>query len=214
MRLNWKNLTSNGGMAVAAHKVIMRPAGEVKPYPKNAKMHPDKQVRQIAASIKEFGFNQPIVVDTAGVIIVGHGRYRAATEILKMAEVPVIELELTPEQVKAYRIADNKLAESEFDFELLLPELKELSPAMLELTGFTNELILPGGTEFELPTGGKGKFEQMTFTLTAEQKEIVEDAINQARQNETAIEYEKEVSGNTNKNGNALTILAKNYYES
>ena len=79
----------------------------IKPYEKNAKKHPKKQVEQIAKSIKEFGFNQPIVIDKKGVIIVGHGRYEAA-KLLGLSDVPVIEVELTEEQAKAYRLADNK----------------------------------------------------------------------------------------------------------
>ena len=63
----------------------------IKPYEKNAKKHPKKQVEQVAKSIKEFGFNQPIVIDKKGVIIVGHGRYEAA-KLLGLSDVPVIEV--------------------------------------------------------------------------------------------------------------------------
>lgn len=84
------------------------PIENIRPYPKNAKKHPAEQIDKIAASIKEFGFNQPLVVDKNGVIIVGHGRYEAA-QLLGMKEVPVIQVNLTDEQAKAYRLADNKL---------------------------------------------------------------------------------------------------------
>ena len=67
---------------------------EIKPYEKNAKKHPDKQVIQVAASIQEFGFNQPIVVDKNNVIIVGHGRYLAA-RMLGLEKAPVITLDFT-----------------------------------------------------------------------------------------------------------------------
>src|ERR1035438_8388309 len=98
----------------------------IKPYPKNAKVHPQKQVGQIARSITEFGFNQPIVVDANNEIIVGHGRYFAAKK-LNLADVPVIVKEdLTPEQVRAYRLADNKLNESDWEQKLLIEELKGL----------------------------------------------------------------------------------------
>ena len=118
-----------------------RPISDVKPYPKNAKNHPKKQVEQIAASIKEFGFNQPIVVDKDGVIIVGHGRYFAAKK-LEMEQVPVLEVDLDEERAKAYRLADNKLNESDWEMDLAIEELKTLSLEMVKLTGFDENLIL------------------------------------------------------------------------
>lgn len=122
-------------------QTIEKGIDSIRPYDKNAKKHPKKQVEQVAASIKEFGFNQPIVVDKEGVIIVGHGRYEAA-KALKLATVPVLEVDLTPEQANAYRLADNKLNESEWDMTLVIEELKGLSEPMLELTGFDKDLIL------------------------------------------------------------------------
>lgn len=113
----------------------------IHPYEKNAKKHSKKQVEQVAASIKEFGFNQPIVVDKNGVIIVGHGRFEAA-KLLGLAEVPTITVDLTDEQAKAYRLADNKLNESDWDMELAVNELKELSDDMQKLTGFELDLLI------------------------------------------------------------------------
>jgi len=114
---------------------------EIKPYIQNAKKHTKKQVAQVAASIKEFGFNQPIVLDKDNFIIVGHGRYEAA-KLLGLKEVPAIVVDLTPEQSNAYRLADNKLNESEWDMKLVIEELKGLSIPMLELTGFEKDLIV------------------------------------------------------------------------
>ena len=123
----------------------------IKPYEKNAKKHPKKQVEQVAKSIKEFGFNQPIVIDKKGVIIVGHGRYEAA-KLLGLSDVPVIEVELTEEQAKAYRLADNKLNESEWEMDLVIEELKGLSEDMLDLTGFDKDLIIePDEKDDEVP---------------------------------------------------------------
>lgn len=113
----------------------------IKPYDKNAKKHPKKQVDQVAASIKEFGFNQPIVVDKNNVVIVGHGRLEAA-KTLGMTDVPTITVDLTDEQSNAYRLADNKLNESEWDMKLVIEELKGLSEPMFDLTGFDKDLIL------------------------------------------------------------------------
>lgn len=112
----------------------------IKPYEKNAKKHDKKQVAQIAASIEQFGFNQPIVVDEDNVIIVGHGRYQAA-KYLDLKDVPVIKVHLTEEQAKAYRLADNRLNESEWDMKLVLQELKEMSIEMVDLTGFSRDLL-------------------------------------------------------------------------
>jgi DNA modification methylase len=126
---------------------------EIKPYYKNAKKHPLKQIEQIAASIKEFGFNQPIVVDKNGVIIVGHGRYEAA-QLLGMdsQDIPVVTVDLTEEQANAYRLADNKLNESDWDMKLVVEELKSLSLPMLDLTGFDRDLILsPEEKDDEVP---------------------------------------------------------------
>lgn len=128
---------------------------KITPYSLNAKKHPKKQIEQVANSIKEFGMNQPIVVDKFGVIIVGHGRYEACKslgwseeEILKHVKI----VDLTEEQAKAYRLADNKLNESDWDMELVLQELKGLSEDMFALTGFDNDLIIePDEKDDEVP---------------------------------------------------------------
>lgn len=122
-------------------EVQQRSILEVLPYGKNAKKHPEKQVNQIADSIREFGFNQPIVVDKQGVIIVGHGRYMAA-HLLGIDTVPVVELDISEEKAKAYRLADNKLNESDWDMELVIAELKGLTLESVDLTGFSRKLVL------------------------------------------------------------------------
>ena len=108
-------------------KIIYLPPGDLTPYAKNAKRHPDEQVQHIANSIREFGFRQPIVVDADNVVVIGHGRLMAAKE-LGLETVPVVRADdLTEEQIKALRLADNKTNESEWDFSLLEAELAELS---------------------------------------------------------------------------------------
>jgi DNA modification methylase len=125
--------------------------GELKPYELNAKKHPKKQIQQVANSIKAFGFNQPIVVDKDNVVIVGHGRLEAA-KLLGLKEVPVLKVDLTDDQAKAYRLADNKLNESEWDMKLVIEELKDLSEPMLDLTGFEKDLIVePEEKDDEVP---------------------------------------------------------------
>ena len=115
-------------------KVEYLSPGELYPYPQNAKVHTPEQVKRIANSIKAFGFQQPIVIDRENVVIIGHGRLLAAQE-LHLDSVPVVRADdLTEDQVKALRIADNKLNESPYDFSKLEEEL-----AALDIAGFDME---------------------------------------------------------------------------
>lgn len=114
------------------------------PYINNAKLHPPEQVAQIAASIREFGFTQPILIDETNTILAGHGRLMASQK-LKLKQVPVLRLDYMSEaQKKAYILADNKLTmNSGFNNELLKLEfdtLKEMD-FDLNLTGFTSDEI-------------------------------------------------------------------------
>ena len=112
---------------------------DIKPYQKNPRHKYD--INKVAQSIKEFGFQQPIVVDRAGVIIVGHGRYEAAKS-LNLKTIPVTIADLSPEKAKAYRIADNKTNEySDWDMGLLIQEFTDLldNNYDLELTGFDSD---------------------------------------------------------------------------
>ena len=124
---------------------------KIHPYEKNAKKHPKKQIEQVAASIKEFGFNQPIVVDKKGVIIVGHGRLEAA-KLLGLKDVPTLTVDLNEQQAKAYRLADNKLNESDWEMDLVIADLKGLDPELFDLTGFDKDLIIePDAKDDEIP---------------------------------------------------------------
>ena len=123
-------------------RVVMTRVGDLTPYARNARTHSDEQVAQIAASIKEFGWTNPILVDGEKGLIAGHGRLAAARK-LGMEEVPVIELtHLTETQKKALILADNKLAlNAGWDAELLNLELEELEleGVDLNLVGFGEE---------------------------------------------------------------------------
>lgn len=107
-------------------QIQLLPLKEITPYDKNPRKN-DEAVEAVKNSIKEFGFQAPIIVDSKHVIIVGHTRYKAAQE-LKLDKVPVIVAEnLTDKQAKAYRIADNSTGQlAEWDFELLESELEVL----------------------------------------------------------------------------------------
>ena len=119
--------------------IQVRPLNSIRPYEKNARKIPRSAVDKVAASIREYGPRQPIVVDAAGVIVAGHVRYRAALQ-LGLQEFPVhVAANLTPEQVRGYRLMDNRShEETGWDFGLLLPELTELASVSfdLSLTGF------------------------------------------------------------------------------
>lgn len=108
-------------------KIEMWPIGKVLPYTNNAKIHDEKQVAKIAESIKQSGFDQPIVVDKRGYIIKGHGRRMACLK-LGITSVPVIvRSDLTEDQVKAARLADNRVATGDMDSKLLQAELAAIN---------------------------------------------------------------------------------------
>lgn len=141
--------------AQAAHRpltVVYKPIDSLTPDPRNARTHPKRQIEQIVASIRAFGFTNPILADPEGNLIAGHGRLRAA-KAMDLAEVPVIELTgLTEPQKKALRLADNKIAlNAGWDLEILKLELADLSmPEIdidLSLTGFSSgeiDVVLAG----------------------------------------------------------------------
>ena len=108
-------------------EIITRKVSELTPYGKNAKTHDEKQIANVANSIKRFGWQQPIVVDEQGVVVIGHCRLLAAKK-LGLREVPVtIASGLTEDEVKELRIADNKTNESPWDFGLLDEEICNLT---------------------------------------------------------------------------------------
>jgi DNA modification methylase len=122
--------------------VVMRPISDLRPDPRNARTHPKRQVEQIVASIRTFGFTNPLLVDAEGLVIAGHGRLLAAKS-LGMTEIPTIPLEhLDESQKRALRLADNKIAlNSGWDTDLLRVELGELSALQVDfdlgVTGFS-----------------------------------------------------------------------------
>jgi DNA modification methylase len=126
----------------------------LKPFPRNARVHSKKQIHQIASSIQEFGFTNPVLIDQSDVIIAGHGRVEAA-KLLDLTTVPVIRIEhLTEAQKRAYVLADNKLAlNAGWDMEILAIEFQHLSAVDLdfdlETTGFATaeiDLLIDGPT--------------------------------------------------------------------
>lgn len=132
-------------------KVEQRDIERVKPYEKNPRRN-DKAVEAVAKSIREFGWRQPIVVDSDGVIVVGHTRWKAGKK-LGLETVPVhVAKDLTPQQARAYRLADNRTAETaEWDVDLLPIELGELRDQGmdLKLIGFSEKELAEYLAEFD-----------------------------------------------------------------
>ena len=122
--------------------ITYRPIAALTPWARNARTHSKKQIRQIAASIQQFGFTNPVLIDEAGTILAGHGRV-AAAQLLGMTEVPCLRLDhMTEDEKRAYVLADNTLAlDAGWDEDLLAAELGALLSADLDfdigLTGFT-----------------------------------------------------------------------------
>ena len=150
---------------------------EIKPYENNPRIN-DKSVDDVAKSIKEFGWQQPIVVDKDNVIIVGHTRWKAAKQ-LGMTKVPVVVASnLTPQQVKAYRLADNKVSEeSIWDNKKLLDELDEINKIDDDMfTGFTESDIFDDVLNESLNDVLKDNEEGVTynFSCKTQSKELYE----------------------------------------
>ena len=122
------------------YKVQFIKISNLKPYKNNAKKHNEQQIEQIANSLKQFGFRQNLVIDKNNVIVVGHGRFEAAKK-LGLDVVPCIKAEdLSDEQIKALRLADNKLNESEWNFDLVDKELENIFD--IDMSDFGFEKIL------------------------------------------------------------------------
>lgn len=187
--------------------VIEKALNEITPYENNPRNNAPA-VDAVAASIEEFGFKVPIVIDKDGVIVAGHTRYIAAQK-LGLETVPCIMADdLSDEQVKAFRLADNKVSElAMWDNDKLIQELGEIDMDMSAF-GF-DEMISPDdfGDSFSLPDGDKPEIVTMTFTLHNEQKGLIDYAMSLVTNDV------QETFGNTNKNGNALYEVVRQWAE-
>ncbi len=196
-------------------EIVTRLISELKAYENNSRTHPEAQIAQIAASIKEFGFTNPVLIDEGNGVIAGHGRLLAA-KLLGHTEVPCIVLAgLSDVQKRAYVIADNKLAlNAGWDEDLLRLELDELNADEfnLLLTGFSESEISgllgdgarPLGSMPELPTGERSNFRQITFTLHVDQADTVDRALSTSK-GLGVFDNDK----NDNSNGNALARICE-----
>lgn len=198
-----------------ADSVERWPIARLIPYARNARTHSPEQVKQIAASMREWGWTIPVLADETGGIIAGHGRVMAA-ELNGYTEAPVMTARGWSESKKrAYVIADNKLAlNASWDDELLGVELVDLRDmgANLSLIGFDaselSDLMREVGDAPlpELPAGDRPPYQQITFTLHDEQAELVKQAMAAAK---SAGPFS--TSLNENSNGNAIARVCEHY---
>lgn len=144
--------------------IVYKKLEELTPYEANAKTHPESQLANIALSLERYGWKQPVVIDREGVIICGHGRVQAAQRSNLMRGVPVpcvLADDLTDEQVKEFRIVDNKTNESPWDMDALAAELASLDLSAFDFDfGFMDELkdaVVEDGYIPELPEVPKTK---------------------------------------------------------
>jgi site-specific DNA-methyltransferase (adenine-specific) len=144
-------------------QIVEKKITELKAYEKNPRKN-EKAVAPVAESIKEFGFKVPVIIDSVGVIVAGHTRLRAAKK-LGMKTVPcIVADDLTPQQIKAFRLADNKVSEfAEWDIDLLTSELKEIDLDM-DVFGFDEDFA----TKPELETKELKPFQKVHYLITAD----------------------------------------------
>lgn len=174
---------------------------EITPYENNPRIN-DNAIDKVVESISEFGFTNPILLDENNVIIAGHTRYEAS-KVLGLDEVPCIYLtDLSEEQIKAYRLVDNKTSEfANWDFNALSKELAEIGGSIdMSLFDFPEDEfnVDDFNTDFDLPEGGQSEIRTMNFTLHVEQQNKILEAME-------SIDLENvEKYSNTNTNGNKL----------
>ena len=194
-------------------KVANRNLAELTPYAGNAKKHDSTQIANVAESIRQFGFVQPIVIDRNGVIVIGHCRALAAKK-LGMKEVPCVCVDdLTPDQVNALRIVDNKSNESEWDFDILPDELAELDLSDFDFdfgidTEYEDENY---SDEFSLKEGDREPIQNMTFTFSDDEAEIIKEAISEMKKTDKFKDYDNPL--NQNGNGNALFLVVEEWLQ-
>ena len=188
--------------------ILQLPMGEVHPYGNNPRKN-DGAVNAVAESIRQCSYVAPIIVDEGNVIIAGHTRYKAAGR-LGLKTVPcVIADELTEEQVKAFRLADNKVGElAEWDVDLLPLELADIAQDMT-VFGFESISEDEFGEEFTLDSGEKKPYQQISLTLHDKQAELIMACIEYVHEREEV----GETFGNENRKGNGVYEVVRQWAE-
>lgn len=187
-------------------QIVYRPLSCIKPYERNPRKNKDA-VPAVRESIRQFGFKIPIVIDNKNTIICGHTRVLAAKE-LGMAEVPcVVADELSDAQIKAFRLADNKVGElASWDMDLLPLELADIQ---MPMTDFGFEVISDEdfSENFTLEAGEKKPFQQISLTVHDEQAKLILAAIKYVYDHNAVTE----TFTNENHNGNGLYEVVREW---
>lgn len=174
---------------------------DITPYENNPRNN-DEAVEPVLESIKEFGFKVPIIIDKNNVIVAGHTRYKAAKK-LKLDTVPCIRADdLTEEQIRAFRLADNKVSEiATWDYNILNFEMENIGDIDMSLFHFEIEDIEDNyDTDFELPDGDTPQTRTITLSLAEEQYQVCMNCIDYIQDN-NLIEH---TFDNANKKSNSL----------
>lgn len=179
---------------------------DIHPYARNPRKN-DEAVKNVAASIREFGFLVPLVIDREHEIVAGHTRFKAA-QSLGMKEVPcVIADELTEDQIKAFRLADNKVGElAAWDMDLLPLELADIQMPMTDF-GFEAISDEDFSENFTLDDGEKKPFQQISITVHDEQAKLILAAIKYVYEQNAVTE----TFTNENHNGNGLYEVVREW---
>jgi ParB-like chromosome segregation protein Spo0J len=194
-------------------KIETLPIRDLTPDPENARLHDDKNLKAIQGSLKEFGQRKPIVITAAGVIVAGNGTVEAAKR-LGWTEIEAVRVpgDWTPNQIKAFALADNRTAElASWDIQVLDQQLWDLEQEELDVTllGFESRIVAEVEDPFGLLKDEPRKdATQMTFTVTLEQADVIREKLKRAKQSARLIKDENE-----NSNGNALYLIASEWQD-
>lgn len=193
-------------------EVVSRFVNELVPYENNPRKISDEAIDAVAESIQEFGFKNPILIDKNNVIIAGHTR-RLASLKLGLETVPCVVVDdLTPQQIKALRLADNKTNElADWDIGGLDIELGDLLDMDMERFGF--ESFMDDGLDdgFSLADGDRSPIQTMSFTFSDEQAEEIKQAIADMKRTDEFKNYYDEK--NQNGNGNAVYLMVRSWLQ-
>jgi hypothetical protein len=189
-------------------KTIQLKLTDIHPYERNPRKN-DAAVDAVAESIRQYGFLVPLVISKDNEIVTGHTRYKAARK-LGLDTVPcVVADDLSEEQIKAFRLVDNKVAEiSEWDSELLPLEIADIA-ADLTVFGFESVSEAEFGEAFQLEDGAKKPFQQISLTLHDKQAELLLKAIKHVYDNGEVTEN----FTNENHNGNGMYEVVRQWAE-
>lgn len=191
-------------------QIVYKNVADLVPYEKNPRKISDEAINAVAESIQTFGFKNPILIDKNNVVVAGHTR-RLASLKLGLESVPCVVCDdLTPQEIKALRLADNKTNElADWDLPELDLELADLDDMDMERFGFDITLDEGLDDDFSLVDGDKAPVQTMSLTFSDEQAEEVKQAIAEMKQTQEYKNYYNEENGNSN--GNAMYLIVKSW---